>query len=179
MTHPYLLFTTEISGDTSISRREREHTAVNSLLREAFGRDIEVAHTQDGAPYLEAHPDTHISISHGIDTCVLAVSSEPIGVDIETAREQLKRVAHKFLTPQEHARWSTLADETEGMLFLLMAWTAKEAVFKAALTPGLVLSEIAIDSDFTTAESRGKHYTLTYPTVSSRRAIAIAFPTGI
>lgn len=95
--------------------------------------EIEVAHTSEGAPYLPMLPDKSISISHSRDLCALAIAPAgmSIGVDIESEREQLRRVAPRVLSLGELRLYDDGADG------LLKAWTLKEALYKAALTPGL------------------------------------------
>ncbi|MBD5360852.1 MAG: 4'-phosphopantetheinyl transferase superfamily protein [Bacteroides sp.] len=107
--------------------------AVSELIRSRFGADVRLIHDADGAPCLIG-ADEEISISHSRHYAALMVSTEGrCGVDIEEPRiEQLTRVRAKFMTPEELA----------APIDLLMAWTAKEAVFKAAGTPGLGLSMI-------------------------------------
>lgn len=107
--------------------------AVSELIRRRFGEGVRLVHDADGAPRLVG-ADVEISISHSRQFAALMVSSEGrCGVDIEEPRlEQLARVRTKFMTPAE------LSSGVD----LLTAWTAKEAVFKAAGTPGLGLSMI-------------------------------------
>lgn len=107
--------------------------AVNELIRRRFGEEVRPVHDADGAPRLVG-ADAEISISHSRRFAALMVSFEGrCGVDIEEPRlEQLTRVRAKVLTPAE----------LEAGIDLLAAWTAKEAVFKAAGTPGLGLSMI-------------------------------------
>lgn len=107
--------------------------AVGEILRRRFGDSVRLVHNDDGAPQLVGSP-LEISISHSRRFAAVMLSPQgPCGVDIEEPRlDQLSRVRSKFLTPGEMA-----AD-----VDLLTAWTAKEAVFKAARTPGLGLSMI-------------------------------------
>ena len=61
------------------------------------------------------------------------VASHPdkkIGVDIERWRNTLLKVKTKFLSQAEMDYYSSAAD-------LLVAWTSKEAIYKAAGCPGL------------------------------------------
>lgn len=141
-----IIYITELLGEGRISRRSAEKEAERRLLKAAFGDDCELLHAADGAPYLRDDA-TPISISHGAGRCVLAVSTDgrPIGVDIECWREQLHRVARKFLTPAEMPLY---IDEPP---LLLRAWSAKEAVFKAAGVPELTISRILVDLDAATA----------------------------
>ena len=107
--------------------------AVAEILRQRFGDSVRLVHDDDGAPQLVGAP-LEISISHSRRFAAVMLSPKgPCGVDIEEPRmDQLARVRSKFLTPAE------MAAEVN----LLTAWTAKEAVFKAARTPGLGLSMI-------------------------------------
>lgn len=113
------------------TRREAEKAAVEALLRHAFPEGAVLCHTPEGAPYLKDNP-VHISISHSRSRAALAVCAEaPVGVDVETLRDQLARVAPRVLSEAELADYGTTA---EG---LLRAWTLKEALYKAAGVPGV------------------------------------------
>lgn len=103
--------------------RSRERRAVAALAGAAFG-GAEILHHPDGAPYVEGHPEVHISVSHSTRLAVLAVAPVPVGVDIEEPRTALRRVAARFLTEAELEVYAAPAD-------LLRAWTLKEAAFKA------------------------------------------------
>lgn len=114
------------------ARAERagvERAAVLDMVREVFGRDADYVHDEYGAPAVTvAGVRTHeISVSHCKGLVVLAVapSGVRIGIDAETPREQLIRLAKRFLSPAEQGHYSTLAQ-------LTVAWTHKEAVFKAS-----------------------------------------------
>jgi phosphopantetheinyl transferase len=60
-----------------------------------------------------------------------------IGIDVERPRQQLIKVQHKYLNNNE----MTILHNIEELLW---AWTAKEAVYKAAGIPGLELASIAL-----------------------------------
>lgn len=117
--------------------------AVGRLLEAAFGPGTVRSHRPDGSPYIASHPDVEISLSHCRSAVVLAVApggEGRIGVDIEQPREQLPRVARRFLSPAEQTACVTIEA-------LQWAWTVKEAVYKAAATPGLTLAtDIALPS---------------------------------
>lgn len=107
--------------------------AVGALIKTWAGADVRLLHDDDGAPLLAGSP-LHISISHSRNyAAIMLDASARCGIDIEEPRlDQLSRVRTKFLTPAELAAG----------VDLLAAWTAKEAVFKAAGTPGLAMSMI-------------------------------------
>ena len=148
-------------------RRELEREAASKLVAGVFGHATVIAHEDDGRPYLPTHPGVCISLSHCVDECVLAVSDSPVGVDVETARPQLSRIAAKFLTSREMARGPHDVDA------LLRYWTAKEAVFKCAGMPSLVISEIELSDDMSHATARGESFELEYmPSPGKLLAIA-------
>ena len=107
--------------------REAERAAVAALVAEVFGDGIILRHRADGSPYV-AIDGVHISVSHCRTCAVLAVADRPVGVDVETDRPQLIRVAPRVMSPGEMECYSGR---------LVEAWTLKEALYKAALTPGV------------------------------------------
>ncbi len=120
-----------IVPDGHQSRREAERSAIDRIICVALGDGVTIGHRQSGAPYLIGC-DLNISVSHSLHYAVIALSpSGGIGVDIEDARPQLRRVAARVLSEPELAVYSA-TDE-----LLLRAWTLKEALYKAALTSGL------------------------------------------
>lgn len=139
-------------------RSDTERRAVASLLREAFPGHpgVKVSHHSNGAPYLSAGntpghlldktPEQFtISISHCRELAAIAISRAPgirFGIDCESRNRagQLKRVAPRFLTPEELPRWCYTPD------LLLRAWCIKEALFKAAGDDSLTLSHIPADN---------------------------------
>lgn len=176
---PFDIFITTIPDTPSASRRERESMAVKQLLTQALGEDTELRHDEYGAPFLPIHPELHISISHSTERCVLVTSAMPIGVDIEAPRPQLMRIAHKYLTPNEKSIYEQLRTNTsaeECLDFLLKLWTAKEATFKAASIHDLVVSEIGVAPDLSTAIARNHRFSLIFPSLSTNETIAIATP---
>ena len=126
--------------------RNNERMAAMIMTKAVFGPDALYCHRPDGAPYVLADGrEQYISVSHGAGHVLIAVPPKglAVGVDIERWRETLLRVAHKFLTPDERDRYGSVPE------LLLKAWTAKEAVFKAAGCPELVISQIEtfVDTD--------------------------------
>ncbi len=110
--------------------RKAEILATRQLARDMFSPDAVIGHYPDGSPFIE-NLDIHISISH----CkgMVAIASNPrlkIGIDIERWRNTLLKVKPRFLSPREMEHYNT--PDT-----LLWAWTAKEAVYKAAGCEGI------------------------------------------
>ena len=166
----YRIFSCPIDTDEcpKSARRDRERAAEATLLAEAFGEGATLGHEADGAPFVEGHPEAEISISHCKDLCVLVVDCEPIGVDVEDYRSQLRRVASRFVAPCE-GNPEELTDTQ-----LLKLWTAKEAIYKVARTPGLGLQEIEVDTESGLGKARGATYRLTFQPLREARMLAVA-----
>lgn len=105
------------------TRRELEREAVRRLVRAAFGPEAVLEHRADGSPIVAAAGELQISVSHSRHLAVLAVAPTAVGVDIEEPREQLLRVAGRFMTADEQRNYPTPE-------LILKAWTLKEAAFK-------------------------------------------------
>ncbi len=109
----------------------------------------ELGHFANGAPFLYGST-SRISITH--TGHLLAVATLPktpeaelshfalrtaMGIDAEKLdREQVLKIRDRFLSDSEKAL--VPADDLEANI---VAWTAKEALYKAAMTPGLDLRE--------------------------------------
>lgn len=77
-----------------------------------------------GKPYLPAYPGLHFSLSHSGNFVVCAISSVPVGVDLELPRTVHPGVAARWFSPEEQA----LLAQAPSAFFDL--WMAKEAVLK-------------------------------------------------
>lgn len=125
---------------------------VKLLVREHLGPTVEYGHDADGAPVLTGSP-LRISASHSRHFAAIALHPELTpGVDIEEERPgQLARVAPRFMSEREMPLW---ADR------LLQAWTCKEAVYKAARTPGLALADIDLTEPGVASVPDGRRFAL-------------------
>ena len=104
-----------------------------------------IEHFESGAPFLEGYPG-RISITHTSHFfCVASLPKTPevdlavfspraaLGVDAEPLdRNQVLKIRSKFLSEKE---LSSIPEEN--LPENILAWTSKEALYKAALTPGL------------------------------------------
>ena len=119
------------------SRREAETAAVDRLIKYLFGSDVKHTHRADGSPVIDG-VGSEISVSHSRTHAFVATHTHlRIGVDAEQPRNQLMTVASKFMSAEELTTPLSLDQ-------LLTAWTIKEAVYKAAGTPGLSLTDIKL-----------------------------------
>ena len=148
----------EISGGARYGGGE--HSTWVSLARQVYcenGRDgfRGLEYYDNGAPYLSGEL-TRISITH--TEGLYAVATLPktpevdlrtfapraaVGIDAERRdREQVLRVRERFLSPEEMA-----FVPAEDVAANITAWTAKEALLKAALNPAMdIRGDIRIQS---------------------------------
>jgi len=109
--------------------RQLEHWCVDQAFHAIGQPDLNIAHNAAGKPEAIDRPDIHLSIAHHstADGCWAAVacSDSAIGIDVEAAREQLQRIAPRFLSKSERA---SLGGSSNA---LAAAWAVKECMFKA------------------------------------------------
>lgn len=109
------------------------------LLADEYGgdasRDWSLAAGAQEPPRLLRSPLSNalcVAISHSGDWVACAVSSQPVGLDIEAPPRRERDVAalaHAVCTPREQARLSALAGADRQAHFLVV-WTLKEAWLK-------------------------------------------------
>ena len=129
-----------LSADKQRRERELTYTLVNraaDIYTRRFGwlAGATLGHHANGAPFLNTDRKINISISHCRSGACIALSdvSQNFGIDIEDSSDKLARVKSKFISESE----AKIIDSD----MLLWAWTIKEAVYKAAGTPGLSLRD--------------------------------------
>ncbi len=171
------IYTEPISQKKDAPRRQAELDASAKMIEKAFGSAASLTHDEEGRPLVTGVCfNGMISISHSVDQCVLAVTRSPeasIGIDTEVWREQLLRVAPKFLSAEEIEAYTSPSQ-------LLLAWTTKEAVYKAARMPGLPLKEIKMPippplNDTFTAEADNRTFHVASLLRSPLRATTTAY----
>lgn len=145
---------------TGMPKRDAERIAANQLAAEAGIGPI--SHSAHGAPIVDTE-GVFISISHNTDKCVLAVSNASVGVDIESPRSNLGTLVARVSAPAEAG------------IDPLHLWTAKEAVFKCAGVPDMVISQVTVSPTLQTATAHGVPYALDFRTLDNA-LICIASP---
>lgn len=159
------------------SRSEAETEAVGRLVCEAFGPGATVGHYPSEAPYISGHESVPVSISHSRHTACLAVGQDrPVGVDVEEAREQLRRVTPRVLSENEMAVYGG------SLRLLLRAWSMKEALYKAALASGIDFrTEIVLpaDPEGTVASVRGQLFDILLVDETHGRTIVLTQHRGL
>ncbi len=92
----------------------------------------------------------YFSLSHSEGLAAVAVSSSPVGVDIEAVKERnYERLEKRAFSPEERRSFYLLPEEERGEKFTLL-WAKKESVFKMRNLPEFIPSE----TDGASAEAR-------------------------
>lgn len=149
-----------------------------------------IDHTDTGAPILLQAEEQRISVSHtkglfvvatlppveGVDLTKFSPAAA-LGIDAERAdRRQVLKVRSKFLNTREEA-----LIPAESIELNILAWTVKEAVFKACLHPGLDLRDINItklpdiEKDTETAPKEYGNATVSLPDGTTLRFYLYSF----
>lgn len=154
----------EICGGEDKSTKLWKAMALQVFGENGGDRFREISHLESGAPLLD---DTHqrISISHTQHFMVIAMLPRTpeadleqfsprtaMGIDCEPAhRKQVLRVVDRVMSPEElevarayavslqegDAHHAPMTAEDAEVTAFVLAWTIKEALYKAALIPGL------------------------------------------
>ncbi|WP_027084595.1 4'-phosphopantetheinyl transferase family protein [Cohnella panacarvi] len=105
----------------------------------AFGQD------RYGKPYLIGHSELHFNLSHSGRWCACAVSTAPVGVDVEQVRPMELSWTDKFLSADEREDLRAIG-ESDRLWRFYELWTRKESYAKAmgrGLTPELLSVSVA------------------------------------
>ncbi len=122
-----------------VDSRRMESYAARLALRYLLGEvelaNCEVYKDEFGKPHVE-HNGVEISISHAKGYGAAAINLKgPVGIDIEYPRNQITKIAHKFLHPAE-VEWAGQNIER-----LTKIWSAKEALYKLHGRTQLIFAE--------------------------------------
>lgn len=88
---------------------------------------LDFGFSEKGKPFLRDHPEIHFSISHCPNGLAVAVSKEPVGIDIESFRKADDALLDYCMNPEEAASVRQAAEPAQAFSAL---WTRKEAVLK-------------------------------------------------
>lgn len=125
-----------------------EILATRLLIHSIYGENVRILHHENGAPYIV--DGDYISVSHTKGAVVIAVSQRGfVGVDIESISPRVLRIKDKFINEGER---EFIAEDD--VPHVLMAWCAKEALFKAIPDSGIDFRENLLLERFTKDDTR-------------------------
>lgn len=120
----------EIAIIRELSPRKRsEWLASRELLYRIAGLPERVQCLYDdlGKPYLKG-VDKHISVSHSELWCAAMISDHPCGVDVQVYSDTARRIADRFLSPDDLA---IVISSHNPLHYYHLYWGAKECLYKA------------------------------------------------
>ena len=114
--------------------RQAEKDGVQRVLTEMLGYQPLVGHNEAGKPIIEGY---HVSISHTLGYVAVILSCEyEVGIDIEYISDRVSRISSRFLRVDEE--FTNITDK-------LIAWCAKETMYKLFSSEHLALKDIKVD----------------------------------
>ena len=124
----------ENCGEDDVKRTLAGRLLLERMIKRLYGKErFEIKYNRNGKPLCDF---CFFSISHSGDFAAVAVSDDPIGVDIQIPGGFKKREKYMLFSPEECGFVN--AADSENRFFTL--WTMKEAYIKAE---GGVLSDAA------------------------------------
>ena len=135
--HSALLTESDLAHLATLSSpsRRAQWSTWRCIVREELGADAQLRYNSAGAPLLERAVGevAYISVSHSAEWVAVMFSRTRCGVDIEASDRNFAKVASRYITLDEREHLG--ADF--GELFEAVMWSAKEAIYKYANTPGV------------------------------------------
>lgn len=126
--------------------RRAQWVAARLLLSRLGLPPTSIAYLPSGRPIVRISQDTapqslmphEVSISHTHGYVAVIVSDNPVGIDIEQIGPRVHRVASRFIDP---ATLPADLNFDELTRYLLLHWSAREAIFKCLDLPGVDFRE--------------------------------------
>lgn len=92
------------------------------------GADIQFDTNEYGKPSLKKNKNIYFNVSHSGDWILCAISSKPVGVDVEQIKEKNIDIAERFYAEEEY---QTLLKSKNASELFFVYWTLKESYVKA------------------------------------------------
>ena len=110
-------------------RKRSEWMASRELLYKiaGFPNRVQCLYDDFGKPYLKG-VDKHISVSHSELWCAAMISDTPCGIDVQTYSDTARRIADRFLSPDDS---NIVHHSNNPLLYYHLYWGAKECMYKA------------------------------------------------
>lgn len=103
----------------------RTQFLASRLLLHTLIPNAKIIYDENGKPF-PADKQTHLSLSHSGNLIAMMTDSKPCGIDIETIRPKIERIATKFLSDEE----LIASKEEPAVQRMHIYWCVKEAIYK-------------------------------------------------
>lgn len=124
--------------------------SIRKLLQIAGYSDSNLQYTPSGKPYLT--DQKYISISHSNGLAALAISKEPIGIDLEMVKEKALKIAPKFMD-MKHLEDLSPEDTLKKATII---WGIKESIFKIIDKVGISFPDHILEEKFAISDLKTK-----------------------
>lgn len=126
----------KIAASYKTEKRKIEKLAARLLTNLLQEKETDILYDDNGSPYLPESSE-YISISHTQNCIAVAISSHPVGIDVEQIAPKVLCLKEKFLNDQEIRS----IDPDNELIHTLLLWSAKESVFKRMHSSGINFKE--------------------------------------
>ena len=116
--------------------------AVRMLLQHIGYTDFDLYYDAFGKPHLT--DGKCISISHSHTFSAIAISDQPIGLDVEQVKEKILKIASRFMDVSHLENLS----EIEKRIKATVIWGIKESIFKIKNIEGISFRNHIFEEDF-------------------------------
>ncbi len=116
--------------------------AVRMLLQHIGYTDFDLYYDAFGKPHLT--DGKCISISHSHTFSAIAISDQPIGLDVEQVKEKILKIASRFMDVSHLENLS----EIEKKIKATVIWGIKESIFKIKNIEGISFRNHIFEEDF-------------------------------
>ncbi|WP_297931042.1 4'-phosphopantetheinyl transferase superfamily protein [uncultured Coprobacter sp.] len=124
-------------------KRKIEKLTTRILINLLQKKETEIEYNDNGKPYLVSSSE-YVSVSHTRCCIAVAISSRPIGIDVERIATKVLSLKEKFLSVSEIQS----IDSNNELIHTLLLWSAKESVFKLMDATGVDFRESIHIKDF-------------------------------
>ena len=111
-------------------QKRKQFLSIRSLIKLNDIQLKDLYYNEFGAPQLKSNK--YISISHTNNYSAIAISNNPVGVDIEHFKDKIKKIKHKFISNAE-----TKLIDINSVRDLTVVWSIKESIYKLYKKQGL------------------------------------------
>lgn len=129
-------------SDKTQSLLDYQRECVNKLLEHAGYSPSVLRHTKEGQPYIDLQDAAFLSITHTKHCVAIALSPNPIGIDIEALSPRVQRIMPRVLGKDEFPFLPQTLSEADATRI----WCTKEAVFKLYGSKAETITQIKVNA---------------------------------
>lgn len=145
----YLINNVKLSENSSLRIKEMKaeshrkgFLAIRMLLQHLGYNDYDLHYDRFGKPHLKNNKE--ISISHSLDFSALAISDNPIGIDIEKIKPKIALIAPRFMNVSHLKN----LPQQQQLQKATIIWGIKESIFKIKNEKGISFPNHIFENDF-------------------------------